>query len=86
MALIQLRHIKCRCMGAYYYILINNNFNQYKLKRCSNKECCKQCRYVMFKTMYLIQRSNPGSATDYHLEKYLILSILKVGIDFILQK
>ena len=21
---------------------------QYKLKRCSNKECCKQCRYVMF--------------------------------------
>jgi len=23
--------------------------SQYKLKRCSNKECCKQCRYVMFK-------------------------------------
>jgi len=22
---------------------------QYKLKRISNKECCKQCRYVMFK-------------------------------------
>jgi len=22
---------------------------QYKLKRCSNKECCKQCRYAMFK-------------------------------------
>jgi len=22
---------------------------KYKLKRCSNKECCKQCRYVMFK-------------------------------------
>ena len=22
---------------------------QYELKRCSNKECCKQCRYVMFK-------------------------------------
>jgi len=21
----------------------------YKLKRCSNKECCKQCRYVKFK-------------------------------------
>ena len=32
--------------------------------------------------MYLIQRSNPGPATDYHSEKYLILSILKVGIDF----
>jgi len=23
--------------------------SQYILKRCSNKECCKQCRYVMFK-------------------------------------
>jgi len=22
---------------------------KYKLKRCSNKECCKQCRYVIFK-------------------------------------
>jgi len=22
---------------------------QYKLKRCSEKECCKQCRYVKFK-------------------------------------
>ena len=22
---------------------------KYKLKRCSNKECCKQCRCVMFK-------------------------------------
>ena len=22
---------------------------KYKLKRCSKKECCKQCRYVMFK-------------------------------------
>jgi len=22
---------------------------QYKLKRCLNKECCKQCRHVMFK-------------------------------------
>jgi len=21
----------------------------YKMKRCSNKECCKQCRYVKFK-------------------------------------
>ena len=23
--------------------------SSYKLKRCSNKECCKQCRYVKFK-------------------------------------
>jgi len=31
-------------------VLFNPNLkSQYKLKRCSNKECCKQCRYVMFK-------------------------------------
>ena len=24
-------------------------FEKYKLKRCSNKACCKQCRYVKFK-------------------------------------
>jgi len=24
-------------------------YTYYKLKRCSNKECFKQCRYVMFK-------------------------------------
>ena len=23
--------------------------NPYKLKRCSKKECCKQCRHVKFK-------------------------------------
>ena len=27
----------------------NKHLEQYKLKRCSNKECCKQCRYVKFK-------------------------------------
>jgi len=31
------------------HILISFNTIQYKLKRCSNKECCKQCRYVKFK-------------------------------------
>ena len=25
------------------------NFNKYELKRCSKKECCKQCGYVKFK-------------------------------------
>ena len=28
---------------------------EYKLKRCSNKECCKQCRYVMFQPMTCLQ-------------------------------
>jgi len=27
----------------------NRYLFQYKLKICSNKECCKQCRYVKFK-------------------------------------
>ena len=39
-------HIETTCrvqhLGCYFK-------GQYKLKRCSNKECCKQCRYVMFK-------------------------------------
>jgi len=32
---------------------------QYKLKRCSIKECCKQCRYVKFKgtmTKWTVQK------------------------------
>ena len=29
------KHLQCKC--------------KYKLKRCSKKECCKQCRYVKFK-------------------------------------
>ena len=37
----------------------------YKLKRCSNKECCKQCRYVMFKgtmTKWPVQKIAQGTA------------------------
>ena len=30
-------------------ICITQAFTQYKLKRCLNKDCCKQCRYVKFK-------------------------------------
>ena len=36
----------------------------YKLKRCSNKECCKQCRYVMFKgtmTKWPVQKLAQGT-------------------------
>ena len=39
-------------MGWFFKICVQNftfSIIQYKLKRCSNKECCKQCRYVMFK-------------------------------------
>ena len=32
-----------------YTLPINPIEYQYKLKRCSNKECCKQCRYVTLK-------------------------------------
>jgi len=37
---------------------------QYKLKRCSNKECCKQWRYVMFKgtmTKWPVQKLTQGT-------------------------
>ena len=37
---------------------------EYKLKRCSNKECCKQCRYVMFKgtmTKWPVQKLAQGT-------------------------
>ena len=37
---------------------------KYKLKRCSNKECCKQCRYVMFKgtmTKWPVQKLTQGT-------------------------
>jgi len=36
----------------------------YKLKRCSNKKCCKQCRYVMFKgtmTKWPVQKLTQGT-------------------------
>ena len=33
--------------------------SQYKFKRCSKKECCKQCRYVRFK----------GIITKWHVQK-----------------
>jgi len=28
--------------------LLSDVFLKFKLKRCSTKECCKQCRYVKF--------------------------------------
>ena len=40
------------------------NLKQDKLKRCSNKECCKQCRYVMFKgtmTQWPVQKLTQGT-------------------------
>jgi len=40
---------------------------QYKLKRCSNKECFKQCRYVMFKgtmTKWPVQKLTQGTTQE----------------------
>ena len=37
---------------------------KYKLKRCSNKECCKQCRHVVFKgtmTKWPVQKLAQGT-------------------------
>ena len=39
---------------------------KYKLKRCSNNECCKQCRYVKFKgtmTEWPVQKNNTQNDT-----------------------
>jgi len=47
-----------------YNKFIRNCNRTYKLKRCSNKECCKQCRYVMFKgtmTKWLVQKLAQGT-------------------------
>ena len=37
-------HFHYKCVGKH-----SRSCWYYKLKRCSNKECCKQCRYVMYK-------------------------------------
>jgi len=43
-------HLFYKIFHNKFKMLQKSNFLQkYKLKRCSNKECCKQCRYVMFK-------------------------------------
>ena len=37
---------------------------EYKLKRCTNKECCKQCRHVIFKgtmTKWPVQKLAQGT-------------------------
>ena len=41
-----------------------NLIKEYTFKRCSNKECCKQCRYVMFKgtmTKWPVQKLTQGT-------------------------
>jgi len=52
-----LRNLKTRCDFTYTHI-IN------KLKRCTNKECCKQCRHVIFKgtmTKWPVQKLARGT-------------------------
>ena len=42
-------------------------YKQHKLVRCSNKECCKQCRYVMFKgtmTKWPVQKLTQGTTQN----------------------
>jgi len=44
--------------------------NLYKLKKCSKKECCKQCRYVKFKgtmTQWPVQKQTHRT-TQKHVE------------------
>ena len=57
----QISHIKRRKTLACGAIAV---VTQYKLMRCSNKECCKQCRYVMFKgtmTKWPVQKQTQGT-------------------------
>ena len=48
----------------YQSLLISTGKGKRKLKRSSNKECCKQCRYVMFKgtmTNWPVQKLTQGT-------------------------
>ena len=47
---------------AYYIFYLVKSY-KYKLKRCSNKECCKQCRYVKDLQKYEISNINAIVAT-----------------------
>jgi len=55
------------CMVIYMYIycaVTNVHIKSYKLKRCTNKECCIQCRHVMFKgtmTKWPVQKLAQGT-------------------------
>jgi len=55
---------KMHCHPQRGHFLYNTQVQQYKLKRCSNKECCNQCRYVMFKgtmTKWPVQKLTQGT-------------------------
>jgi len=65
----------------YYLLVLLSSFSvifmykpekrsQYKLKRCSKKKCCKQCRYVKFKstmTKWSVQKPTHRT-TQKHVE------------------
>ena len=59
---------------------------EYKLKRCSNKECCKQCRYVMFKgtlTKWPVQKLTQGTTQKegtHVIKRQKVESIRKLSI------
>ena len=48
----------CLTQGLRYHTLGEPEL-QYKLKRCTNKECCKQCRHVM--TKWPVQKIAQGT-------------------------
>jgi len=65
-------------------------YTQYKLKRCSKKECCKQCRYAKLKgtiTKWPVQKlthsdtkTRTTSWRNRHLEKNYIFVLSKLSI------
>ena len=51
-------------MRVYNEKYLYHHYVEYKLKRCTNKECCKQCRHVMFKgpmTKWPVQKLAQGT-------------------------
>jgi len=53
-----------RCLSKTFTDDARRTTDKYKLKRCSNKECCKQCRYIMFKgtmTKWPVQKLAQGA-------------------------
>ena len=61
----------------------------YTIKRCSNKECCKQCRYVMFKGIkWPVQKLAQGTTqklqnNDLYLNSKILLMLIYMTYIFL---
>jgi len=58
---------KALLLNQWIIYKINHAEVQYKLKKYSNKECCKQCRYAMFKgtmTKWPVQKLTQGTTQN----------------------